>query len=214
MARLVPFGDESGVCAELIDVFLNLLIEAGKQRGDQHDDADPQHHTKYRQGAPQLVCPECIHRLLQIFAVCLCHNVLSVRPKRFNRVQFRSPHGRENSKEETNRRGKTEGQNHGNERRIHGEGKNGLHKIHHGVGNKDSNETANRREDRRFGQKLQQDVFFPGSERTTQTDLPGPFGNTGQHDIHDHDAANDQKNTDQRNGHDWRYLPSDRATTP
>ncbi len=105
VASLIPFGDEGGVRSELIDVFLNFLIEAGKQRGDQHNDADAQDHTEDRQGAAQLVRAERIHCLLQIFAVSLCHvRSSAVRAQRFDGIQLGCAHGWKNSKEESNRR--------------------------------------------------------------------------------------------------------------
>ena len=70
---LIPTRDERGVGAELLNVFLNLLIEAGDERGDKHDDADTEHDAKNGERAAQLVRAERVHRLLEIFAVRLRH---------------------------------------------------------------------------------------------------------------------------------------------
>src|SRR5215467_7992568 len=77
VASLIPFGDERGVRAELINILLNFLIEAGKQRGDEHNNADAQDHPEDRESAAQLVSAQRVHRLLQVFAVSLCHVYLS-----------------------------------------------------------------------------------------------------------------------------------------
>jgi hypothetical protein len=51
-----------------------LMVEPGDQRRHQHNHADAQHHAENRQRTAQLVRPQRVHRLLQIFAVRLCHN--------------------------------------------------------------------------------------------------------------------------------------------
>src|SRR4029077_10887111 len=44
---LIPARDEGGVGAELLDVLLNLLIEAGDERSDEHDDADTENDAEH-----------------------------------------------------------------------------------------------------------------------------------------------------------------------
>ena len=73
MESLIPFRNERGVRAELLNVFLNLIIESGDQRGDQHDHTDPENYAKHRQSAAQLMGPQGVHGLSQIFTVCLGH---------------------------------------------------------------------------------------------------------------------------------------------
>src|SRR5208337_4153137 len=102
-ASLVPFGDERRVGPELIDAFLDFLIEAGEQGGHQHDHADAQDHAEYGQGAAQFVGAQSVQRLFQVFAVGLCHVCSSAfRAQRFDGVQLGRAHGWKNSKEKTN----------------------------------------------------------------------------------------------------------------
>ena len=64
VASLVPFGDERCIRAELFNVFLNLLVKAGDQGRDQHDDAYAQHDAEHRERAAQLVGPQGVQSLL------------------------------------------------------------------------------------------------------------------------------------------------------
>ena len=75
METLIPLGNKRGVCSELLDVVLDGFVEAGNQRGNQHDDADAQHHAKNGEPAAHLVGAQSVHCLLEIFAVCLRHFV-------------------------------------------------------------------------------------------------------------------------------------------
>ncbi len=77
MEALVPFGYESGVGAELLDVFLNGFVKAGDQRGHEHNDADAEDNAKNGETAAHLMRAKRVHRLLEIFAVCLRHFSLS-----------------------------------------------------------------------------------------------------------------------------------------
>src|SRR5258706_5533674 len=52
--------------------------------------------------------------------------------------------------------------------------------------------TSKRAEHRRLDQKLQEHLFASRAESFTQTDLEGAFGDTDQHDVHDHDATHDE----------------------
>ena len=106
MKSLIPLGDKRGIRAELLDVFLNRVVESGDQRGDQHDHAHAQHHAEHRKRAAHLVRAQRVHRLLQIFAIGLRHMLLSVRSQRFDGIQLRRPHGRINPKKQSDRRWK------------------------------------------------------------------------------------------------------------
>ena len=52
---------------------------------------------------------------------------------------------------------------------------------------------AEHREHDRLGQHLRHDVGAPGAERLAQPDLARPLGHHHQHDVHDHDAADDER---------------------
>ena len=76
MPSLVPFGDERGIRAELFNIFLNFLVKAGDESRHQHDDTYTQHNAEDRQRAAELVGPQGVQRLFQVFAVCLSHILL------------------------------------------------------------------------------------------------------------------------------------------
>src|SRR5215469_5512652 len=75
VAKLIPLGDEDGVCPNLVDAFLDLAIEPGDQRGYEHDDADAKNHAKNREGAAHLVRAERVDRLQEIFGVSARHRL-------------------------------------------------------------------------------------------------------------------------------------------
>ena len=54
-------------------------------------------------------------------------------------------------------------------------------------------QSADDAEHKRLGQELQADIGRGGSDSLTDADLACPFCDTDQHDIHDPDAANDQR---------------------
>src|SRR5262249_48781699 len=101
MASLILFGDESSVRAELLHHFLNLVVKAGDEGGDEHDYVNAEDDFKNCQCAAQFVIAQSIHCLLQIFAVCLCHRVLPIRAQGFNRVKLSCAYCGEDSKEES-----------------------------------------------------------------------------------------------------------------
>ena len=56
--------ETGGIRAELLDVVLDLRVEAGDQSGYQHDHADAEHYAEDGQKTAQFVCAERVHRLL------------------------------------------------------------------------------------------------------------------------------------------------------
>src|SRR5207245_10599083 len=56
-------------------------------------------------------------------------------------------------------------------------------------------------EHRRLRDELQDNVHLARAQRTAQTNLPRALRNAGQHDVHDHDSANYQKNRSEPHGH-------------
>ena len=60
---VIPAGNEAGVGAELLDLFLHLFVEAGDERGNQHDHTDAEDHTEDRQAAAHFVRAKCVHSL-------------------------------------------------------------------------------------------------------------------------------------------------------
>src|SRR5882724_1440718 len=202
VAALIPLGDESGIRAELLHVFLNLRVEAGDESSDEHDDTDAENDAKNREGAAQFVAAKRIHRLPEIFAVGLRHTRLAFRSKSFNRIEFRSPHGREDAEKKSHGRGEDQRKNDGGERGFHGERENCFHQVDSEIRSDDTDEAATGGEDGGLGEELQKDVHFSRAERAAQTDFAGALGDAGQHDVHDNDAADDEKNADERHGHE------------
>src|SRR5215469_5389785 len=80
MEALVPLGDKGRVRAELLDVFLDLVVKTGEQSRDQHDDADTEHDAKHGEGTAHFMSAQGVHGLFQVFAVCLSHGSPS-RPR-------------------------------------------------------------------------------------------------------------------------------------
>ena len=56
-----------------------------------------------------------------------------------------------------------------------------------------ADQSADDAEHERFGQELQADIGRSGSDSLADADLTRPFGDADQHDIHDADAADDQR---------------------
>src|SRR5271156_3149426 len=128
--------------------------------------------------------------------------VLSVRPQRFDGVELSGAHGRKNSKEKSHGGGNGNRQDHGRKRGLHGERKGGANNDHQGIGENDADQTAGGGKHGGFGEELHQDVLFSRAKGTAEADLAGAFGDAGEHDIHDDDAADNEKNADQRHGHE------------
>ena len=57
-----------------------------------------------------------------------------------------------------------------------------------------SRDAANRAEQNRLDQELQQDVHAARADRHPDADLAGALGNRDQQDVHDADAADQQRN--------------------
>ena len=57
----------------------------------------------------------------------------------------------------------------------------------------DAGHPADDREGDRLDEELADDVAAFGAQRTADADFAGPLGDRGQHDVHDADAAHDQR---------------------
>src|SRR5262249_6982800 len=68
------------VCADFLDVALDLLVESGDKRGDQHDDAYTKHDAEYGERTAHLMRTKGVHSLAEVFAVLLGHGCLSLPP--------------------------------------------------------------------------------------------------------------------------------------
>src|SRR5688572_11711970 len=60
----------------------------------------------------------------------------------------------------------------------------------------DADHTSHRRERDRFGEHLRHDVLAAGAKRFPQTDLARALTHHHQHDVHDDDAAHEQRERD------------------
>src|SRR5215469_10617154 len=63
VVAVLPLADEGGVGADLLNFFFDFLVEAGNQRGNQHDHADPEDDTEDGEGAAQFVRAQGVHGL-------------------------------------------------------------------------------------------------------------------------------------------------------
>jgi hypothetical protein len=63
---------------------------------------------------------------------------------------------------------------------------------------KNGDKPARARKNDRFHQKLEDNVAFFGAERAPDADFPRAFGHAGEHDVHDPDAAHEER--DARDG--------------
>ena len=64
-----------------------------------------------------------------------------------------------------------------------------------------ADDAAEDRQHDRLGQHLRHDVGAPRAERLAQADLARPLGDHHQHDVHDDDAADDQRQRDDADEH-------------
>ena len=58
---------------------------------------------------------------------------------------------------------------------------------------RDAEASPEEADDQRLDQKLRHDIVAPRAERLAQSDFPRSFGDGHQHDVHDANAANDQR---------------------
>ena len=65
----------------------------------------------------------------------------------------------------------------------------------------DADEAAEGRQRDRLGEHLRHDVAALRAERLAQADLTRPFADDHQHDVHDDDAADDQRQGDDADEH-------------
>ena len=69
----------------------------------------------------------------------------------------------------------------------------------------DSENSADQAQHHRLDQELLQNILRTRADRHAQSDLPCPLGHRNEHDVHDSDSADDQRNqrhTEQQIGHD------------
>src|SRR5690606_1671690 len=129
--------------------------------------------------------------------------------QRLDRMEHGRLAGGEEAKEDPHRRGEDEGDaddprdEHGRqaERRAHPEGG--------GQAEKHAPQPPEKRKDHGLHEELQQDLAGGGADGHPDADLPGPFGNRDQHDVHDADTADqeaDGRNRAQERRHRARDL--------
>src|SRR5437764_6530542 len=153
--------------------------------------------------ALRILCARSVSMACFRFSPCACaiSAALSLGPQRFDGVELRGARRRVNPEEKPYGGRHPKGQNHGVNGRTHGKGGQRPNCVNHEVGRQDSNQSAGRREHRRLGHKLQNDVLFARAERAPEPDFARALGHARQHDIHDHNAADHQEYANQRHGH-------------
>ena len=125
-------------------------------------------------------------------------------PQRFDRIEKRRLARRIVAKENADNCG--EGKCHQDRRRTHqrvplGEVRN---QRRCGAAQHDADDAANERQRHGFNQELRQYVLGLRPHRLAQANLPGPLRHRHQHDVHDSNAAHDQRyrcDRSQQNGH-------------
>src|SRR2546426_9660074 len=85
---------------------------------------------------------------------------------------------------------------------IHGGGKRGGHSHHLGEGPSQNNphDPPKSRQGDRLDQELPEDVFPFGPQRLPDPDLPGPLRDRDEHDVHDDDSPDHERQGDQARG--------------
>src|ERR1700761_4966710 len=124
---------------------------------------------------------------------CAMESVSSVGTKRFDRVEFRGAHGRINTEEKSDAGGNTERQNHGAHRGLHRNRGRGAAERNDAVCEDDSDHATSGGEHGGFRHELKQDVILARAQRAADADLTRALGDAGKHDVHDHDAAHEEK---------------------
>src|SRR6516162_806717 len=118
----------------------------------------------------------------------------------FDWIELCSAHGGKDAEEKTNGGRQAQGKEDGDEGRFYGERKDRLDQENDGVGANQADDPAGGGQDGGLRQELQEDVLFSRPERATQTDFASALGDAGEHDVHDDDATDHEKNADERHG--------------
>src|ERR1700741_1747712 len=123
-----------------------------------------------------------------------------LRTQGFDRIEFSGAHGGEDAEEETNKRRQAERENDGAKGGLHWEGEEVLDQENESVGGDDPDDATGSGENGGLGEELEENVFFSCAERTAEADFAGALGNAGKHDVHDDDAADDEKDANKSHG--------------
>src|ERR1700684_3938730 len=138
---------------------------------------------------------------MEIFAEVTLHRVvLGLRPQSFDRIEPRGAHRGINAEKQADGGGKNQRNKYRKERRGSRDRKNRAYQLADGHGGDHAEKSAQSRENGRFHQKLQNDVTAARAERFAQADFAGALGDAGEHDVHDHYSADDQKYGSDPNG--------------
>src|SRR5579863_8181526 len=122
-----------------------------------------------------------------------CFTMSVLRPQRFDGIQARGAHGGINAEEQAHGGGKQQGDANGEYRSGNGNGRDGAHKLRNPERQDDTRDAAGSGKQRRLREELKHDVAAARAERFAQADFAGPFGDAREHDVHDHDSADDEK---------------------
>ena len=130
--------------------------------------------------------------------------------KRFDRVELRRPHRRIEPEEQSDERGNAD--SHRDRPDLHrgGQGRHFADRQCQGEPEDDANHASQDRERDRLGEDLPDDVAAAGAKRLAQADFPRPLAHDHQHDVHDDDAADDEREGDDADEHGedaGRHLP-------
>src|SRR5438105_14873655 len=120
------------------------------------------------------------------------NDLFSLVAQRDRRVQSRGPPGRIDARDQPHAAGDADAEPNRPERHLGGEGEEppdprGTVPEGHADG------AAEGGQEHRLDHELHQDPHPARAERLAQADLPSPLGDRDQHDVHDPDAAHDQR---------------------
>ena len=187
--------DVDRVRAELADRIAQRLVETADERGHADNRGDTDDHAEHGQRGPHLVRPQRVDRHADDFAEearAECRHGL-LAPQRFDRIESRGPHRRVEPEEQADRCGNAEAER--DRPPLHGrrQWRHFADQERKSEPEDDPDDPAKHRQRHRFGEDLPDDVAATGAERLPQSDLARAFGDDHQHDVHDDDAADDQR---------------------
>src|SRR5712691_1723343 len=126
----------------------------------------------------------------------------SLVPQRHHRIQARGPHGRIHAEYHTDARAQAERDDDRPGRDARGQRRHDVHELGERRAREHAEYPAQHGEGDRFREELVADVAASRAERLADADLPGALVHAHQHDVHDHDAPDDDP--DGHHGRDHR----------
>src|SRR5216683_4870788 len=115
-------------------------------------------------------------------------------PQRFDGIQARSFPSRVEAEDDPDRSRDNDGGDNGQHRRLRGPMKENADQEGPAAPKKDAHGPAEKAQHDCFHEELAEDIPRPRAHGHAQADLPRALGDRNQHDVHDADPADDQRN--------------------